>query len=125
MKKGCFIQSVVIVTILIAVIIYIIEYKLNDWLVEPGKKLIIGEIVNNWEKEAAFIKESHEKDSLKILMKYYFENIKTMEEVVNLDQDIFLNEFKDVIEDSLITDNEISNLTLLLKKEEYEKSKSN
>ena len=73
----------------------------------------------------AYIKESVEKDSLKSLMKYYLENIKTMEEVVNLEEDIFFSEFELSIEDSLITDNEISNLTLLMKKELYEKSKSN
>jgi len=53
-------------------------------------------------------------------MKYYFENIKTMEEVVNLDEKIFINEFKSVIEDSILTDEEISKLTMLLKREEYE-----
>jgi hypothetical protein len=58
-------------------------------------------------------------------MKYYLENIKTMKEVVNLEQDIFLSEFEVAIEDSLITDKEISKLTLLMKKEQYEKSKSN
>ena len=125
MKKGCFIQSVVIVTILIAVVVYIIKYKLDDWLVKPGKELILSEVSKNWEKEAEYIKDSVEKDSLKLLMQYYLENIKTMEDVVNLDQDIFLSEFKITIEDSLITANEISNLTLLLKKEQYEKSKSN
>jgi len=125
MKKGCFIQSVVIVTILIAVAVYIIKYKLDDWLVKPGKELILTELSNNWEKETAYIKESVEKDSLKSLMKYYLENIKTMKEVVNLEQDIFLSEFEVAIEDSLITDKEISKLTLLMKKEQYEKSKSN
>lgn len=125
MKKGCFIQSVVIATILIAVVVYIIKYKLDDWLVKPGKELILTELTKNWENETAYIKESIEKDSLKSLMKYYLENIKTMEEVVNLEQDIFLSEFELSIEDSLITDNEISNLTLLMKKELYEKSKSN
>jgi len=125
MKKGCFIQSVIIVTILIAAIVYIVKYKLEDWLVKPGKKLILSEVSKNWEKEAAYIKESVEKDSLKSLMKYYLENIKTKEDVVNLEQDIFFTEFKLSIEDSLITDNEISNLTLLMKKEQYEKSKSN
>lgn len=125
MKKGCFIQSVVIVTILIAVVVYIIKYKLDDWLVKPGKELILTELTKNWENETAYIKESIEKDSLKSLMKYYLENIKTMEEVVNLEEDIFFSEFELSIEDSLITDNEISNLTLLMKKELYEKSKSN
>jgi len=125
MKKGCFIQSVVIATILIAVVVYIIKYKLDDWLVKPGKELILTELTKNWENETANIKESIEKDSLKSLMKYYLENIKTMEEVVNLEEDIFFSEFELSIEDSLITDNEISNLTLLMKKELYEKSKSN
>jgi hypothetical protein len=125
MKKGCFIQSVVIVTILIAVVVYIIKYKLDDWLVKPGKELIVTELTKKWENETAYIKESVEKDSLKSLMKYYLENIKTMKEVVNLDEDIFLSEFELVIEDSLITENEISNLTLLMKKDQYEKSKSN
>jgi hypothetical protein len=125
MKKGCFIQSVVIVTILIAVVVYIIKYKLDDWLVKPGKELILTELTKNWENETAYIKESVEKDSLKSLMKYYLENIKTMEEVVNLEEDIFFSEFELSIEDSLITDNEISNLTLLMKKELYEKPKSN
>lgn len=125
MKKGCFIQSIVIITILVAVAIYIIQYKLDDWLVKPGKKLILSEVSKNWGKETAYIKESLEKDSLKSLMKYYLENIKMMEDVVNLEPDIFLSEFELVIEDSLITDNEISNLTLLMKKEQYEKPKSN
>lgn len=125
MKKGCFIQSVIIVTIIIAVVVYIIKYKLEDWIFKPGKEIILSELADSWDDDTAFIKESVEKDSLKSLMKYYFENIKTIEEVVNLDQDIFLKEFKDLIDDSLVTEKEISNLTLLLKKEQYEKSKSN
>ena len=125
MKKSCFIQSIVIITIFVAAAIYIIQYKLDDWLVKPGKKLILSQVSKNWEKETAYIKESLEKDSLKFLLQYYLKNIKTMEDVVNLEQDIFLSEFNIAIEDSLITDNEISNLTLLMKEEQYEKSKSN
>jgi hypothetical protein len=98
---------------------------LEDWVVKPGKKILITEVGNNWENETAFIKEAPEKDSLRLLLKYYLENIKTMEDVVNLEQDKFLNEFKLVIDDSLVTDAELSKLTSLLKKEEYEKFKSN
>jgi hypothetical protein len=124
MKKSCFIQAVVIFTILIAVIIYVIQYKLEDWFIKPGKKFLISEAVKNLDNEVSYIQESVQKDSLKSLMKYYFENIKTMEEVVNLDEEIFINEFDAVIEDSILTDEEISKLTMLLKREEYEKSKS-
>lgn len=125
MKKGCFIQAVVIVTILVAAAVYIIQYKLDDWFIKPTKKFLVSEVVKNWDNEVKHINESVQKDSLKKLMIYYMENIKSIEEVVNLDEEKFSKEFKLVIEDSLITDEEISKLTLLLKKEQYEKSKSN
>jgi hypothetical protein len=44
-------------------------------------------------------------------------NIKTFEEVVNLDEINFLKELGLATEDRLVTDNELSKLTSLLKKE--------
>ena len=125
MKKGCFIQAVVIVTVLVAAAIYIIQYKLDDWFIKPTKKFLVSETVKNWNDEVKHINESVQKDSLRSLMIYYIENVKSMEEVVNLDEEKFLKEFNLAIDDSLITDEEISKLTLLLKKEQNEKSKSN
>jgi len=124
-RKGCFIQSVIVLTILVAVIVYLIQNNLDDWIIGPGKKIVLNEIAKNWDTETAYIKESAEKDSLKSLLNYYLNNIKTAEEVVNLDKDKFFIEFNDAINDSLISDKEISQLTLLLKEEENEKSKSN
>jgi len=117
MRKGCFIKSVVIVTILIAIIIYLIEHKFGDWVIKPGKKIILSEVAKNWDSEDEFITESTEKDSLRSLMKYYLKNIKRFEDVVNLDEINFLKELDLATEDSLITDNELSKLTSLLKKE--------
>ena len=125
MKKSCFIQAVVLVTIIVAAAVYIIRYKSDDWFIKPTKTILVSEIVYNWDNEVNYIIDSVQKDSLKSLMIYYIENIKSMEEIVNLDQEIFLEEFNLVIEDSLITYDEISKLTLLLKKEQNEKSKSN
>ena len=125
MKKGCFIQAVVIVTVLVAAAIYIIQYKLDDWFIKPTKKFLVSEAIKNWNDEVKHINESVQKDSLRSLMIYYIENVKSMEEVVNLDEEKFLKEFNLAIDDSLITDEEISKLTLLLKKEQNEKSKSN
>lgn len=125
MKKSCFIQVVIIVTILVAAAIYIIQYKLDDWFINPAKKILVSEVDKNWDNEVKHIEESVQKDSLRSLMIYYIKNVKSMEEVVNLDEENFIKEFGVVIEDSIITDEEISQLTLLLKKEEYEKSESN
>ena len=125
MKKSCFIQGVVIITILVAAAIYIIQYKLDDWFIKPTKNILITEAGKNWESETSHINDSVQKDSLRSLMIFYFENIKSMEDVVNLDQEKIIKEFELVIEDSLITDEEISKLTLLIQKEQNEKSKSN
>jgi hypothetical protein len=124
-KKSCFIQAVVIITILVAAAIYIIQYKLDDWFIKPTKKILITEAGKNWESETSHINDSVQKDSLRSLLIYYFENIKSMKDVVNLDQEKIFEEFELVIEDSLITDEEISKLTLLMQKEQNEKSKSN
>lgn len=125
MKKSCFIQAVVIITILVAAAIYIIQYKLDDWFIKPTKNILITEAGKNWESETSHINDSVQKDSLRSLLIYYFENIKSMKDVVNLDQEKIFEEFELVIEDSLITDEEISKLTLLMQKEQNEKSKSN
>ena len=124
MKKGCFIKAVIVVTIFVAAAIYIIQYKLDDWFSNPTKKFLLNQVVHDWENEVKNIDASVQKDSLRALLIDYIENIKSMEDVVNLDRENFLKEFNLVIEDSLITDEEISKLTLLLKKEQYEKSKS-
>jgi hypothetical protein len=116
-KKSCFIQAVVIITIFIAAAVYIIQYKLDDWFIKPAKKFLISEAVKNWGSETSHISDSVQKDSLRSSMIYYFENIKSMEDVVNLDWEKYLKEFHLVIEDRAITDEEISKLTLLLKKE--------
>ena len=123
MKKGCFIKSVILVTILVGIVVYIVQYKLEDWLIEPGEKMFIQKIAENWNLESTFIKDSKEKDSLKVLVEYYANRIKKMEEVVNLENNLFLNELEDIIEDSLVTEKELSNLTQILQKEENEKSK--
>lgn len=124
MKKGCFIQAVIVVTILVAAAIYIIQYKSDDWFIKPTKKFLLSEVINEWENEFKYIDKSVQKDSLRELLIYYTQNIKSFEDIVNLDEEIFLEEFSLVVEDSFITSEEISKLTLLVKKVQNEKSKS-
>jgi hypothetical protein len=87
--------------------------------------MLVQQIAENWKTEATFIKDSEQKDSVGILLQFYFKNIKTMEEVVNLENDLFLSELEDVIRDSVVTQNEVTKLTQILKKEENEKSTIN
>ncbi|MDZ7624027.1 MAG: hypothetical protein U5J96_06215 [Ignavibacteriaceae bacterium] len=125
MKKSCFIQAVIVITIVVAAAVYIIQYKLDDWFIKPTKDFLVSEIIKNWDDETKHINDSVHKDSLKALIIYYIDNIKSVKEVVNLDEEKFLTEIKIVIQDSIITEEDISKLTLLLKKEQNEKSESN
>ena len=125
MKKGCFLQAVIIGTILIAAAAYIIENKFDEWFLKPGKELLLSEIVKNWDNDLKYIYESEQKDSLKNLLTYYVDNIKSLDELTALDEKSFINAFDSVIEDSIISNEEISKLTSLVEKEINEKSKSN
>ncbi|MGB5531000.1 MAG: hypothetical protein WBQ32_13615, partial [Ignavibacteriaceae bacterium] len=103
MKKGCFLQAVIIGTVLIAAAVYIVENKLDEWFLEPGKELLLTEIVKNWDNDLKYIYESEQKDSLKNLLTYYIDNIKSLDELTTMDEKSFVNEFDLVIEDSLIS----------------------
>ena len=116
MKKSCFLQSVIFGTIIIAAVIYLVETKFNEWFLEPGKELVIEELVSDWESELSFVNNSAEKDSLKSLLIFYVDKIETLDEVINLDEKNFLKEFDQVIVDSVISKTEISKLTMLMEK---------
>jgi hypothetical protein len=125
MKKGCFIKTVIIGTVLIASVVYIIENKLDDWVISPGKKFVLNKIVQNWDKELKYVYASPQKDSLKNLLNYYVENIESLDDVANEDERSFSEELNSVLKDSIITKDELTELTLFVKKEINEKPKSN
>jgi hypothetical protein len=125
MKKNCFINTVIFGTIIIAASIYVIQRNFDHWFLKSGKKLLADEIIQNWDKDFGYIPESEQKDSLKKLLISYVENIGSLNEVVKQDEKSFFKEFHSVIEDSIISEAELSSLSSLLKKEIYEKPKSN
>lgn len=125
MKKGCFVQIVIVGTILIAALVYIIKNKFDEWFLQPGKKLLITEVEENLDTDLNHVKNSKQKDSLKILVKYYVENLKSLNDVIVSDGKSFFNEFNSAIGDSLITIDELSQLTSIMKKDLYEKPKNN
>jgi hypothetical protein len=129
MKKGCFLPAVIIGTIIIATAVYIIQNKFDEWFLKPEKNILITEIEKNWDSDLKYIHNSVQKDSLKALIKFYIDNVKSFDisstEVIEADEKSFFKELNLAIEDSVISDDEISQLTLLLKKELYEESKSN
>jgi hypothetical protein len=62
MKKSCFIQVIIFLTILTAAIVYFIDNHFQDVVVNPGKKMISGMILDEFDEKYK------EKDSLKVIL---------------------------------------------------------
>ncbi len=74
MKKGCFLKSIIILTILVAVITYLAQNYFDDWVVKPGKGLLKNIALNDIQKRFETIKDTPEKDSLQLLINNYMES---------------------------------------------------
>jgi hypothetical protein len=63
MKKGCFITTVVLFTIIVAGVVYVFKYK-KDFLKEFSKKKVMDLAMNEFDKKLTDVKASVFKDSL-------------------------------------------------------------
>ncbi len=112
MKKGCFIKSVVILTIITACILYIVNHKLNQVILNPGKGLIISEI----NRDLEHVRPSPEKDSLKIMIKNYINGLNSVDKLSEKSFSDFFDSIKIAVQDSLIDKNEFNSLSRILKR---------
>lgn len=125
MKKGCFLKLVFVITILIASVLYIVQNKFDDIFLNPGKKLITELIEDNWESELGYITGTEEKDSLKSLLHFYVDGIKTVSEISENKHEELLELLEITFNDSLITKKELSELTKIVKSLRNETKKNN
>lgn len=125
MKKGCFLKLVVIITILVASVLYIIQNKFDDIFLNPGKKLITELIEDKWETELVYITDTVEKDSLKMLLQFYVKGINTVDEISEDKLEELFELLEITFNDSLITKKELSKLTKIVKSLRNETTKKN
>lgn len=112
MKKGCFIKTVVILTIITACILYIVNHKLNQVILNPGKGLIISEI----NRDLEHVRPSPEKDSLKIMIKNYINGLNSVDKLSEKSFSDFFDSIKIAVQDSLIDKSEFKSLSRILKR---------
>ena len=123
MKKGCFLKLVFIITILVASVLYIVQNKFDEIFLNPGKKLITELIEENWETELSYITDTEEKDSLKSLLHFYVEGIKTVNEISEDKHEELFELLENTFTDSLISKEEllkISKIVMSLRNETTE-----
>jgi len=114
MKSGCFIKSIIVLTILIAAIMYIIQHRSGLFL-EPGKKILTGFIKDDLDKEFSTVKDSPEKTELKNSLESYLKNLKAENIPGNDDLNRIFDLVKHAVKDSVITASELNEISNNLK----------
>ncbi|HVO76274.1 MAG TPA: hypothetical protein VMT35_19790 [Ignavibacteriaceae bacterium] len=115
MKKGCFIKTVIIFTVLIAAVLFLIQ-NFPDIFLKPGEKFIKGLVFKGFTKELEHVKETPEKDSLKVLIDNFVHNrFKSKKNIeINSDEmEELVDSVKSTFADSLITPGELQNIKKL------------
>lgn len=114
MKPGCFLKSIIVLTILIAAIMYIIQHRSGLFL-EPGKKILTGFIKDDLNKEFSVVKDSPEKTELKNSLESYLKNLKAGNITGNEDINKIVDLVKQAVKDSVITASELKEISNNLK----------
>ena len=125
MKKGCFLKTVIIMTIIIASVLYIFQHKFDEIFIGPGKQFVLSVFEDKWAKELNYVQDNPEKDSLRSLIKFYIADIKSADEFSDEETENFFQILKNSFKDSLIDKSELSELTNLIKRLNHERSKKN
>lgn len=114
MKKGCFIKAIFIITILTAAIIYWIDHNGREFLFHEGKNLAKQYIVDDFENQFKFIKDSPQKDSLKSVLNTTLFNLEKFHDLSDDELTIILAKFEASLKDSIISSKELKELNLLV-----------
>ncbi len=126
MKKGCFIKSIFILTIVVGVIAYLVQTKFDTLILKPGKSYITKFASKAADKKISIIKESPEKDSLKaVLSEFFSDKMFSMHNFTDKMFDPLTDSLDKYSRDSIISKTELNNIKLVLKKIEDEGSKEN
>jgi hypothetical protein len=111
MKKGCFIQLIIVITIITAAVVYIIQNHFDDLVLNPGKKMLSGFILEEFDDKFDFVKPSPEKDSLKVMMNnIILTKIDRDKKISSDDFREFFNSINHVFADSIITRAELDEI---------------
>ncbi len=115
MKKGCFVTTIVTLTIIVAVILYLAQNHFDSFILNPGKKIVAGFIKDDINSKLKFVTDSKEKTELLHLVDQYAADKEMLEKVKEADINKIISAVETAVEDSLIEKAELENISQLLK----------
>ncbi|HZW38139.1 MAG TPA: hypothetical protein VFF33_02470 [Ignavibacteriaceae bacterium] len=120
MRKGCFIKMVVVVTIIVAAIVYLVKNNtINLYSLFSSK--IKEEFKQNFDSSYVNILNKGTADSLRTMLNARLDEVKNFNDIQNHDFNEFLTYFKMSSKDSLIDSVEFNNLKNILENERPKK----
>jgi hypothetical protein len=120
LKKGCFVKIIIVLTVLIAVVLFLAQNYFDELILRPGEKLIKGFVFKGINREMRYVKETPEKDSLKVLMDNFVHNrLKNKKEISINGEEMkkLVDSVKIFFADSLITADELEKIKKLFESE--------
>ncbi len=126
MKKGCFLKIIIVLTIFIAVILYIVENHFDDFILKPGENIVKDLVFKEVNKKMEFVENTPEKDSLKALINnLVYVKLHKEHKLNSEDFKYLIDSIKTALNDSVVSINELDDLKSLFKRELNERPKKN
>jgi hypothetical protein len=114
LKKSCFLKIIIIFTIVLAAGLYLIQNKFDELFLTSGKELAISVIEEGWKNDLDFVKETHEKDSLKTMLKHFISNMKSSKNFTTKKTEFLIDYLAAAFDDSLVDADELSQIYNLI-----------
>lgn len=114
MKPGCFLKSIIVLTILIAAVLYIVQYK-SDLFLKPGKKIIVNAFLDDWDSNFNYVKNTPEKSELKNTLKSFIDSLSLNEIPDDSELKRIAGMVKSAAADSIISRRELMEISEKLK----------
>jgi len=125
MKKGCFITAIAVITIIVGAVLYVFQNHFDNFILNPGKKIIAGIVKDELAKKMNSVKESSEKTEMMEAIKRFSENTEALKLVSEDDVNDLITEIKAAAADSVIDKLELKEISQLLELKGHERSKQN
>lgn len=109
MKKGCFVKLIFFITIIAAVLVFLVQKKFNDIVYKPGLKVLNKHIIEEINNHFYYVKESPEKDSVESMMKNYISRVGYSKGIKKTNLKQFMNLLSEIVKDSVISKNDLNN----------------
>ena len=126
MKPGCIIKTLIISTIILAVIFYIFTHKYNEYVIAPFKSSILKFTLGKVQDELKVIPDTDEKEEVINALKEYVAYVDTTSKIDSKNIEEVSDSLQSIISDTLITANESEEFENFIKEMiEHERRKKN